>query len=619
MVHLTSNAAAMTSTETDQEAGSQLQSGSAQPSLVLHLDVNKTLILVDAAAGSSIGEIINSTLAASAFGSVCTGSDGVLRWTALSDDLHVPTAEKRDALEQSRLCTFAYFARELLLPYLDTKVAPDGAMLTAEQRAQTVQKNLVIRRERKLLIDNFTEVGQPGVRFRHHFNALLSKLTIEIGVHAKCRHIKPIRNGFRFLLPSYVELLRHLVTSGRRFLVVFRTFGHDLMDVIDEHNAFCAGQHPLYPLPADERLRESYSRLAVSCPDATGSFVRSGDHAADTRLSCVLTHRHGIVPTVTSGQSSDVMCPVHGTTAAASSGSATGSIAGDQQHKDRIANSGPSGSGLPHVGTLAGYREIYNHILSKLPTACTCNTSSSAQNECHDVHVGSNSKSTPSIATPVATGSVPAALQFTSNTSSTSISKPAAGCGSTLALHDHYEYWFASGEKGHAGKLLPFDPTDPDIHSIFFDDNCGSYADKVVILDPDAGERQVLGAAKANPGPADAAGGCIQVGSIPASASSASASGADAAARAAAAHEPSTATERVHIHDESTDDPEDCGIVDARDVHTGHSLDWSSVRNRYLVRVDPLSAALNDQYFVQVLRACEVNRADELAKCKPAR
>lgn len=38
-----------------------------------------------------------------------------------------------------------------------------------------------------------------------------------------------------------------VVQQGRDFSIVFRTFGADIKEVVDEMNMFATGQHPCYP------------------------------------------------------------------------------------------------------------------------------------------------------------------------------------------------------------------------------------------------------------------------------------------------------------------------------------------------------------------------------------
>lgn len=42
-------------------------------------------------------------------------------------------------------------------------------------------------------------------------------------------------------------LTRNTCAQKRDFSIVFRTFGSDIMEVVDEMNMFATGQHPCYP------------------------------------------------------------------------------------------------------------------------------------------------------------------------------------------------------------------------------------------------------------------------------------------------------------------------------------------------------------------------------------
>jgi len=49
------------------------------------------------------------------------------------------------------------------------------------------------------------------------------------------------------------------------------------------------------------------------------------------------------------------------------------------------------------------------------------------------------------------------------------------------------------------------------------------------------------------------------------------------------------------------------GIVDARDAASGESLPVPPLMNRHLVKVEPLLAILQDDYYVRALGLCEEN------------
>ena len=44
------------------------------------------------------------------------------------------------------------------------------------------------------------------------------------------------------------------VLQGRDFTIVFRSFGDDISDVVEEMNAFATGQHPSYPEVRSQRF-----------------------------------------------------------------------------------------------------------------------------------------------------------------------------------------------------------------------------------------------------------------------------------------------------------------------------------------------------------------------------
>jgi hypothetical protein len=92
------------------------------------------------------------------------------------------------------------------------------------------------------------------------------------------------KNGQRRILPSFFELLMSLHASERSFTIVFRTFGTDLRDVIDEMNMFATGRHPSYP---GVRMDGSDGRtdLRMEMPNQTGAFFRCSGAPAH-RGSC---------------------------------------------------------------------------------------------------------------------------------------------------------------------------------------------------------------------------------------------------------------------------------------------------------------------------------------------
>jgi hypothetical protein len=48
------------------------------------------------------------------------------------------------------------------------------------------------------------------------------------------------------LLPSFLQFVRKLKESGATFSVSFRSFGEDLLSIVEDWNRFCRGEHPLH-------------------------------------------------------------------------------------------------------------------------------------------------------------------------------------------------------------------------------------------------------------------------------------------------------------------------------------------------------------------------------------
>jgi len=63
--------------------------------------------------------------------------------------------------------------------------------------------------------------------------------------------------------------------------------------------------------------------------------------------------------------------------------------------------------------------------------------------------------------------------------------------------------------------------------------------------------------------------------------------------------------------DDNADEDDDC-IVDARDVFTSEVITYGKMINKYVVKVDPLKAILEPDYFVKLIDVCEVARDQEL-------
>ena len=254
----------------------------ALPFLYIHIDLNKTLLLSDVVSDKSVDSVAVEIIAANAWGEVLPPevADTAPKWL-----LHEPPHFSVDGPPEAHmrgLVTFAHFAKHILYPYETTT------------NAETTARNKAQKRKQQCAVHAFIDPSGPGAAFHNlggiirdsillpkHEQGLLDQFLLS----STPDQFAFLRSGLRYLLPSYFALLSHLVHSKRRFRLFFRTFGSDLAAVVDEHNLFCAGLHPLYP--ASEAVVAA--QLRVCCPQDTISIIRVGE------VVVTATVEHGMV------------------------------------------------------------------------------------------------------------------------------------------------------------------------------------------------------------------------------------------------------------------------------------------------------------------------------------
>ncbi|KAK9820202.1 hypothetical protein WJX72_007430 [[Myrmecia] bisecta] len=216
--------------------------------LVLHFDINKTIIMTDMAQDASTDHMINVLLSECAWGRLEAGP----RWEPVGR-----LATDRPA-NDPQLMSYRSYLDSFLLPFVQG------------QGAEADAQNTQIKNRRQHLKRQFTELGQPGEMFRGVFTRLKAALAQPEG----CCSCRLFASGERRILPSFFKLLMHLHDLDREFSIIFRSFGSDIADVVEEMNMFCTGQHPCYP---QVRMDGSQSRtdLRMSIPESTGAFFRS--------------------------------------------------------------------------------------------------------------------------------------------------------------------------------------------------------------------------------------------------------------------------------------------------------------------------------------------------------
>lgn len=182
-------------------------------SLVLHMDINRTIIQTDPAGGKTLEDVLNSNVAARVFGH---GRDGKF----------CPEEGRFDGVANARgSMSYADYVDEIVQPPLEMQTA------TAEER-RAIWKGVAERR--RALLHSFTLPGSIGAAYvdkvEQQRNAL--KETLDRGLN---------------IVPSFFELINKLSENGWPFAVIFRTFGNDIESVLHEWNLFMDGGHLVAP------------------------------------------------------------------------------------------------------------------------------------------------------------------------------------------------------------------------------------------------------------------------------------------------------------------------------------------------------------------------------------
>jgi len=230
------------------------------PHLVLHFDMNQTVLMLDSAIGADLGAMLNQTIANAAWGRVADGKDGAEpTWTLVSFEPELTSPEEG-------LKTFAQYA---------SLVTPLKGLTSDEIKAT--------KKRRRRMMQTFADAGQPGARFSANKDALVKALQLDAGLDAaQCEAAGLVPGGVHQLLPSFLHLIRALKMAGTSFSLSFRTFGGDSAGVIKEYNALCEGRHPLFGSDAPKVVLDGSDglpdmRIKMEGGAGLGTWIREGD------------------------------------------------------------------------------------------------------------------------------------------------------------------------------------------------------------------------------------------------------------------------------------------------------------------------------------------------------
>ena len=260
----------------------------ARRRLVLHFDLNRTVLMSDSAGGRGMEDTLNYLLSEVCRGTVHPATkEHRGRWVAA--DLPPSSASPPAEVAGGRaLSTYKAFV-DTAFPYVKTGEQP----LPPEAKgADAATFNKAMKKKRKAAQSSFTSSGQPGERHAPALQHLLKNMHFPAGdarsrAQAMSKELEPgilaetWGCGRYFLLPSFLNFLVYLQSNDalmRAVRISYRTFGKDLEEVAKELDVFAAGKHPLFPGQALD------PRLSVRRP--FNSFYRRGARSEDVLMAC---------------------------------------------------------------------------------------------------------------------------------------------------------------------------------------------------------------------------------------------------------------------------------------------------------------------------------------------
>ncbi|KJE98228.1 hypothetical protein CAOG_09186 [Capsaspora owczarzaki ATCC 30864] len=311
--------------------------------VVLHFDVNKTVVMDDAAGSKDFIDILNEVLAESCWGRVALNGRGAptsadpatdpappasspkrkssrtesmakaaevapvaSTWTILADcEIQSESPEP----DNPAVMNYSDYVHKILYPMSEIRKDDASPQDFEAQLADTKATKL----KRAELITRFTQRGQPG----HALASKIEELDAALTASASSSSLSPESDATAprritrkraheperyVLVPAFLDLLvfldKHRLfhsqapaeldaggndPRGTTFSIAFRTFGDDIQRIIQDLNRFCEGRHPMYPQVRLDGSNGS-ADLRILNNDAVGCFYRCGPSSDDSYL-----------------------------------------------------------------------------------------------------------------------------------------------------------------------------------------------------------------------------------------------------------------------------------------------------------------------------------------------
>lgn len=234
--------------------------------MVLHVDINKTIIQVDAAGGRTMEDVLNSNAAANVFGVV----DDSGAWQPVFGP-HDPRPSSDD---RRRFISYD--------DYVDSVYCePPGMQDLPKAERDAVWKK--VSAARRAASRQFTFTGAVGQHYAYLVEEQRKCLTYDHG------------SRYHSIIPSFFYMVNTLSELNWPFYLIFRTFGSDLPHVLAEWRQFVLGEHVCKPSgPLLHEMRAHYVEPRTGCiyRDHDSLFVCYGPSVAASSSS--LPEKEGV-------------------------------------------------------------------------------------------------------------------------------------------------------------------------------------------------------------------------------------------------------------------------------------------------------------------------------------
>ncbi|KAK1938888.1 hypothetical protein P3T76_008963 [Phytophthora citrophthora] len=260
---------------------------SKRRSVVLHFDLNRTVLMSDSAGGRTMENTVDYLLSECTWGYVNPLNPS--EWVCVSDasSIDPPKAQSNGP----KLISYKQFVDDAH-PYQSLTTAQ------ASNIDQVKAVNKAAKKKRTALQSAFTGgEDAPGRRVRGSFEEVMQKLHFPEGQQREAAKQLAMTmpksslqeawsEGRYYLLPSFLQFLSYLASpkvteKDLDVKLVFRTFGDDIVEVAKELELLVDGQHPV-GLPA---LPEHFRLNLEPSAHCVGTFYRDGFESEGTALA----------------------------------------------------------------------------------------------------------------------------------------------------------------------------------------------------------------------------------------------------------------------------------------------------------------------------------------------